>query len=889
MTSREIRSSFLRFFAERNHRVVASSPLVLPNDPTLLFANAGMNQFKDVFTGRETREDRRAVSVQKCLRVSGKHNDLETVGRTPRHHTFFEMLGNFSFGDYFKPEAIAWAWELLTGPFGLPRERLWITVFGGEAGLAADEQARALWRDRVGVPPERILGLGERENFWRMGDTGPCGPCSEIHYDLGADLASAEPSTPATDSRRYVEIWNLVFMQFEQGADGTLAPLPAPSIDTGMGLERITAVLQERRSNFETDLFAPVIAAAAARAGVRYGSDPEQDFSLRVIADHARALCFLVADGVLPANDRRGYVLRRLLRRAIRHGRKLGIDEPFLHEVTPAVVEGLADAYPELVAAREAILEVGRREEQRFAETLTAGLTVLDEALARASGQDRPVVPGAELFRLHDTFGFPLELARDIAEERGVSLDEQGFEVEMARQRARAQASWKGGARAQAQQLWAPLVGKLHTRFTGYERLREAEVGVLGVRGAGASDDAPVGRGAAGEVVLERTPFYAESGGQVGDTGWITWQGGRARVLDTYRPGAEIVAHRVEVESGALAPRQVVSAEVDAGRREAIRRNHTATHLLHAALREVLGGHVKQAGSLVAPDRLRFDFSHFAPLSDRTLADVESLVNRKVLENLPVDTESMDLDEALRSGAMALFGEKYGDRVRVVRIGDFSLELCGGTHCATTGEIGLVKLVQERGIASGTRRVEAVSGESSLGRFREEQGILRALEEHLAVPRERLLEEVERRGAELREAQRALEGQRLEAVRGRLWQRAESPQTVAGIRVVVERVEGVSPQELRELADGLRGKLRSGVVVLGRAEGRKASLLVTVTEDLTPRLAAGDLVRELGRIIGGGGGGRPDLAEAGGQDATRLDEALAASIGAIEKRMSEVS
>jgi alanyl-tRNA synthetase len=887
MTSREIRRAFLDYFTAREHRLVASSPLVLPNDPTLLFANAGMNQFKDVFTGREQRGYQRAASVQKCLRVSGKHNDLEMVGRTPRHHTFFEMLGNFSFGDYFKPEAIRFAWDLMTEVFALPRERLWVTVFEGNERFAADDDALVLWRDEIGVPAERILSLGEKDNFWSMGDVGPCGPCTELHYDLGEDLTSVSgASNPETDERRFIEIWNLVFMEFDRREDGQTVRLPAPSVDTGMGLERIVAVLQDKRSNFESDLFAPLLAAAAARAGKRWGADEETDFSLRVIADHARALCFLVADGVVPANDRRGYVLRRLLRRAIRHGRKLGIDEPFLHEITPVVVEGLGDVYPELLSAQEAILEVARREEERFAETLATGLTLLEESLAQLSQEGAPaVLPGEDLFRLYDTFGFPLELARDIAAERGVAIDEEGFAGQMAKQRARAKASWKGAGREEVADAYRRIATGRTTRFEGHATTRLESVRALALLDARGRPLESLQEGQQGEVVLDATPFYAEAGGQVADTGWLTGPAGRAEVLDVQRPLEGLSVHRVRVESGLLAADDAVTAEVDEERRKAIRRNHTATHLLHAALREVVGTHVKQAGSLVAPDRLRFDFAHFAGLTDRALADIESLVNRKVLEDIPVESGEMTLDEALDAGAMALFGEKYEDRVRVVSVGDFSLELCGGTHCARSGEIGLVKLTQERGIASGTRRVEAVTGEGSLERFRSEHAVVRALEEQLSVPRDKVLHEIGRRLDELRAAQRALEAQRVETVRQRLFRRAASPEIVAGVRLLVDRVDGLEPQELRELADGLRQKLGSGVVVLGRADGTKASVLVAVTRDLTDRLPAGDIVRALGRMIGGGGGGRPDLAEAGGKDASGLDGALREATREVERRM----
>jgi alanyl-tRNA synthetase len=887
MTSHEIRRAFLNYFAARGHRQVASSPLVLPNDPTLLFANAGMNQFKDVFTGRDERDYQRATSSQKCLRVSGKHNDLETVGRTPRHHTFFEMLGNFSFGDYFKKDAIAYAWELLTEVYALPPDLLWITVFKGTGELPPDEEAAAIWRDQIGVPAERILHLGEKENFWRMGDSGPCGPCSEIHFDLGEHLTSVSgPCTPETDERRFLEIWNLVFMQFDQNIDGKLTSLPAPSIDTGMGLERISSVLQGKLSNYDTDLFVPLLAAAAKRAGVLYGQDPETDFSLRVIADHARAFCFLVADGVVPANDKRGYVMRRLLRRAIRHARKLGIDEPFLHEITPIVVEELGAVYPELLASQSAVREIGRIEEQRFSETLAAGLVVLEDAIAaldRSHGNEVRL-PGKELFKLYDTFGFPIDLARDIAEERGIQLDEEGFESEMAKQRSRAQASWKQGAVAESAAAYQELLGSGCSSFDGYERSRLDAAKVVALVRAGNLVDT-LSEGEEGEIILDRTPFYAEAGGQVADTGYLNAPLGRAVVKDVRMPARGLIVHQVLQETGSISTGAELSAEIDASRRQAIRRNHTATHLLHAALREVVGMHVKQAGSLVAPDKLRFDFSHFAPLTDRAQADIESLINREVLEDQPVESDVMAIDEALGLGAMALFGEKYGNEVRTVKIGRFSLELCGGTHCARTGEIGLVKLVQERGIASGVRRIEAVSGLGSLELFREEHALLRAMEEQLSVPRGKVFLEFERRLEQMRELQKELGRHRKHLVREQLSQKVAEAESVAGVRVFAHRVDDMDPQEMRELADDLRRDLPSGVVVLGRSSGGKASLLVAVTDDLKKRLPAGDLVKALGKIIGGGGGGRPDMAEAGGKNPERLEEALQQAAHLVRQRM----
>jgi alanyl-tRNA synthetase len=666
-----------------------------------------------------------------------------------------------------------------------------------------------------------------------------------------------------------------------------MIPLPAPSIDTGMGLERIVSVIQDKRSNYDTDLFATILAAAAERAGTVYGADPEQDFSLRVIADHARAFSFLVADGVVPANDKRGYVLRRLLRRAIRHGRKLGIGEPFLHEVTPVVCEMLGGVYPELLAARDAVLEIGRREEQRFAETLTTGLALLESKLGELDEPDG-VLPGRELFRLYDTFGFPLDLARDIAEEKGIRLDEAGFETEMAKQRARAQAAWRGSGSREVDDAYRELAGRVVSRFEGYDRTELDGVELLALTRNGRPVE-ELGEGQEGELVLEATPFYAEAGGQVGDRGMLVGPAGGAAVLDTQRPAEGLIVHRARVESGRLAAGERLRAEVDAGRRDSIRRNHTATHLLHAALREVVGPHVKQAGSLVAPDRLRFDFSHFAGLSDEALADIESLVNGKVLEDLPIETSVVDLDEALKGGAMALFGEKYDDRVRTVRVGDFSYELCGGTHCARTGEIGLVKLTQERGIASGTRRVEAISGEGSLRRFRDDHDLVRALEERLSVPGSELMAEIDRRTEQIRELQRALGQQKLRRIREGMLQGELKTQVVCGVKVIAERADGLAAQELRELADALRGRLGSGLLVLGRADGPKASLLVAVTPDLTRRVPAGELVRRLGKIIGGGGGGRPDMAEAGGREPQRLDEALRAASDAVRDKMEEAS
>ena len=717
------------------------------------------------------------------------------------------MLGNFSFGDYFKKEAIQLAWELITEVYALPVDRVWITVFRGSDDLEEDSEALRIWRDEIGVDPERILKLGEKENFWRMGETGPCGPCSEIHFDLGPELTSVEgPSNPETDERRFLEIWNLVFMQFEQLADGTRNRLPAPSIDTGMGLERIVSVLQGKQSNYDTDIFMPLLVAAAERAGLQYGRDPEADFSMRVIADHVRAFAFLVAEGVVPANDKRGYVLRRLLRRAIRHGRKLGIREPFLRNITPVVIDQLGGIYPELIAAGDALLEIGELEERRFADTISTGLQMLEEKLDAVNvtaGQDS-TLPGKDLFLLYDTFGFPLDLARDIAEERGVQLDESGFQEQMELQRQRARSSWKADGSASDVKVYERWSGQPPTEFVGYQRLALEDSQVLGILVEGE----PVERLLAeqsGELLLTGSPFYAESGGQIADQGLLTTANGRGRVREVMRRGAGLLVHQVRVEHGVIAVGDRIRGDVEPERRAAICRNHTATHLLHAALREVVGTHVKQAGSRVGDDRFRFDFSHFAAVSEEALADIELLINRKVLDDVPIETNEMDMEQALERGAMALFGEKYGARVRVVSIDDFSLELCGGTHTARTGEIGLVKLLEERGVASGTRRVEAISGEASLTRFRAAQTILSSLETDLSVPAERLREELDRRQEQLRDLQRRLDEERARGIRAGLDGLLETASEVEGIKVVTQRVDGFSPQEMRELADALRG------------------------------------------------------------------------------------
>jgi len=872
----EIRSGFVSYFTQRGHTHVLSSPLVPKADPTLLFTNAGMVQFKDVFTGKEKRPYVRAVTVQKCVRAGGKHNDLENVGRTARHHTFFEMLGNFSFGDYFKERAVEYGWEFLTTSLGLPADRLWVTIHEGDAamGIGPDEEARSLWRRYV--PDARIVECSTKDNFWAMGDTGPCGPCSEIVYDQGPGLGCGKPTCAVgCDCDRYLELWNLVFMQFERSADGALAPLPRPSIDTGAGLERIAAILQGVASNFGTDLLRPIIATVEELTGKRYGASHAVDVSMRVIADHARATAFLVTDGVLPSNEGRGYVLRRILRRGLRHGRLLGLEEPFMATVTGRVVDLMQAAYPELAESRDYVARVTQNEEERFGHTLRVGLKLVESLVGELKAKGAAAIPGVEIFRLYDTYGFPLDLLRDIVAEQGLELDEAGFEREMADQRARARESWVGSGEVEVPASLKDLTAAMAPVEPLWHQMLQAE-GVVQALLNGDGQVVPVLReGESGEVVLNRTPFYPEAGGQIGDVGTLTADGTAVEVLDTRRPIPSLVLHRVRVKRGSLIKGQTVHAVVDAARRKVMAKNHTATHLLHAALRQVLGDHVKQAGSLVAPDRLRFDFSHFSPLTDREMDRIEELVNEQVWENRILQIEVMDLDRALASGAMALFGEKYGERVRVVTVPEFSVELCGGTHVTATGEIGLFKLVSQGGVAAGVRRVEAFTGPGAFRHVKHEEQVLAEAAERIKARPLELSEKVEKLAGSARELEREI--QRLQgrlaagALEGLLRQAVE----VDGVRVVASLVDLRDPKGMRELGDRLRGELGSGVVVLASQAGERVTWVTMVTKDLTARLHAGHLARDLARLTGGGGGGRPDVAEAGGKDPSRIPEALA--------------
>ncbi|MBI5137805.1 MAG: alanine--tRNA ligase [Nitrospirae bacterium] len=875
LSSRELRHRFVAFFEAHGHRHAASAPLVPKDDPSLLFTNAGMVPFKTVFTGEEPRKWPTAASVQKCMRAGGKHNDLENVGHTGRHHTFFEMLGNFSFGDYFKEEAIRLAWEFLTREIGLPRERLWVSVYQD------DDEAFGIWRDQEHVPEHRILRLGEKDNFWRMGDTGPCGPCTEIHIDQGADVGCGRPTCQVgcddDTCDRFLEVWNLVFMQYERSANGTLTPLPRPSIDTGMGLERLTAVVNGVTNNYDTDLFQPIIHAAATQADVAYGDSREGDTALRVLADHARAITFLLADGVLPANDGRGYVLRRIIRRAARYGRTIGMRGHFLAGLTGEVVALMGDVYPELVRARDTIFRITQGEEERFAHTLDQGLDKLTALLDQVAASGGKALPGKDLFNLYDTYGFPVDLAADIARERGLAVDLPGFEAAMAEQKVRARASWKG-AEGEVSMVYAGIAQRVGAvPFLGYQQVA-ADTTVAAIVAAGkpvqaATEGTPV------EVVLAQTPFYAESGGQVGDTGeLIVEQGGElactVAVTDTRRPVSGLVVHHGTVTRGTLAVGAAINARVNAVRRKDVARNHTATHLLHAVLRDVLGDHVKQAGSLVQDDRLRFDFTHFLPMSMRDLERVEEAVNENIRGDYPVATQVQGLEAAIAGGATALFGEKYEDDVRVVRIADVSAELCGGTHVGAVGEIGLLRIVSEGSVGAGVRRIEAVTGRHALASLRAREGYLAQAAQALKTAPETLADKIAQLMGQLKERDRQIDRLQRKLTEGGAADEAVTE--VNGVTVLTRRDDGLDVNALRALSDRVRDKLGSGAALLATVNDGQVSLLCVVSKDLTGRVKAGDLMREAAAMVGGKGGGRPDMAQGGGDDAGALDGALSA-------------
>ena len=865
MKTAVIRKLFLDYFESQQHEVVASSSLVPGNDPTLLFTNAGMVQFKDVFLGKDKRNYVRATSSQRCVRAGGKHNDLENVGYTARHHTFFEMLGNFSFGDYFKKEAIEFAWDFLTNVLKLPQEKLWVTVYKD------DTEAEAIWLKELGVSAERFSRLGEKDNFWSMGDTGPCGPCSEIFYDHGPDVAGGPPGSPEEDGDRYIEIWNLVFMQYDRSADGTLAPLPKPSVDTGMGLERIAAVMQSVHNNYEIDLFQKLLQAAADIAGLGQLANT----SLRVIADHIRSCSFLIADGVVPSNEGRGYVLRRIIRRAVRHGNKLGINKPFFHQLVRPLAAEMGEAYPELIKMQAQVEKILLQEEEQFAKTLDQGLRILEQDLENLAGTQ---IPGDTAFRLYDTYGFPVDLTADIARERGLSVDMESFEKAMSAQRARARAASQFDV-----DLRSDLALEGVTSFSGYEHLSgHAQVQSLILNG---ENVARLQAGDKAMVQLDQTPFYAESGGQVGDTGLLSWPEGSFRVDDTTKQG-DVFLHRGEVLDGELRIGSTINAEVDHVKRKATALNHSATHILHSALRQVLGDHVAQKGSLVDPERLRFDFSHFEAMTADQVNQVEAIVNQQIQANTPVETQVMALDDAMEKGVMALFGEKYGEKVRVLSMGDgFSVELCGGTHAARTGDIGLFKIISESGIAAGVRRIEAITAQSALTYQNETEQNLQAVANLVKGSRDGTVEKVRHLVAKNKQLEKEIAELKAKLAGSAGSDLASQALDIQGIKVLTHAFNGIDNKSLLSTMDQLKSKLGTAVVVLAGVNGDKISLVAGVTKDTTDRIKAGELVNLVAQQVGGKGGGRPDLAQAGGNNPSALPKALASVVDWVEQRL----
>ncbi len=875
-TTSQIRSDFLEFFKGKGHTIVPSAPLVPGNDPTLLFTNSGMVQFKDVFLGAEKRSYVRAADVQRCLRAGGKHNDLDQVGYTARHHTFFEMLGNWSFGDYFKKDAIAWAWELLTQVWKLPAERLLVTVY------QTDDEAYALWRDMVGIPEDRIVRIGDNkgapfasDNFWQMAETGPCGPCTEIFYDHGDHIAGGPPGSPDEDGDRFIEIWNLVFMQFDRQPDGTLVPLPAPCVDTGMGLERLAAILQHVHTNYEIDLFQALIRKASELTGM---ADLENK-SLRVIADHIRACSFLIVDGVLPSNEGRGYVLRRIIRRALRHGWMLGVRQPFFSELVPTLVEQMGVAYPELPAQVDTVVRALQAEEERFAETLDSGMKIFDDVAAKVSNG---VIPGVDAFRLYDTYGFPLDLTQDIARERDLTVDIEGFNAAMDTQRETARAAGKFGGGVT---LSADLVATLKpTVFLGYDRLQAEDLTVVAIL----KDGRPVESAQAGDdviVLTNQTPFYAESGGQVGDNGTLSGAGVQVDISDTQKFAGQFHGHVGKLTQGSLKVGDVLSGQVDGQRRGATILNHSATHLLHAALREVLGTHVQQKGSLVAPDRLRFDFSHFAPISAEDLAIIERKVNEQVRANNAAEVHNMGMQEALEFGAMALFGEKYGEHVRVLKMGDYSTELCGGTHVSRTGDIGLFKITSEGGVSSGVRRIEAVTGQGALDYVAHEEAQLSEAAALLGGNAGDVVDKIRQLGERQKKLERELEALKAKQAAGATADLGAGAVEVNGIKILAARLEGFDAKALRDAIDRLKQQLGDAVIVLAGTQDGKAALVAGVNGSAMGKVKAGELLAHIASQIGGKGGGRPDLAQGGGEDGPALASALAAVVDWVTPRI----
>ncbi len=880
MNFREVREKFLDYFKTHGHEIVASSSLVPRDDPTLLFTNAGMVQFKSLFLGEEKRGYTRAATSQKCVRAGGKHNDLENVGYTARHHTFFEMLGNFSFGDYFKEEAISWAWELLIEGYRLPAERLWISIYKD------DDEAFRIWEKEIGIPPERIVRLGEKDNFWAMGDTGPCGPCSEIHFDQGESMSCGKPDCAVgCDCDRYLEIWNLVFTQFDRDPQGNLNPLPKPNIDTGMGLERIAAVVQGVTSNYDTDLFEGLIRRIEDLSEKRYGEDKKQDVSFRVIADHARAVSFLIGDGIMPSNEGRGYALRRIIRRAIRFGQALGLNDPFFHRIANEVIDVMGHDYGELVSSREFIEGVIVNEEKRFADTLYYGMKVLQEEVDELRSRKVDCIPGTLAFKLYDTYGLSVDIVEDVAREEGLKVDMAGYDQAMARQRTQSQESWKGSGEDEIPEAYRKLSAKgLASRFLGYESLisRSKVVAIL----KDGKESSSAGPGDQVDIILDKTPFYGEAGGQVGDTGWFLSDGMRFRLTSTMKFGQEFFVHRGNVEEGTISIGDEVEARVDEEKRKATALNHTATHLLHAVLRDVLGDHVKQAGSLVSPERLRFDFSHFTQVEPERLREVEILVNRYIRENIPVSTREMSREEAMKTGAMAIFEERYGERVRLVRVGEgISMELCGGTHTTSTGDIGLFKIVSESAVGANVRRIEALTGDSALQYLQDQEGDLKYIALRLKTAPDQIRDRVDRLLRDQRQREREVESLTAKVLSKKSGDLLSGVEEIDGTKLLVRELEADSPKDLREYADRLREKLRSGIIVLGAKRADKAMLICVVTTDLHDRFKAGEIINRLSDIVGGKGGGRPDMAQGGGSQPGKLADALEALYGLIENTL----
>ncbi len=872
MTGAEIRKKFLDYFQERQHSVISSAPLVPQNDPTLMFTNAGMVQFKNIFLGQEKPPHPRATTVQKCVRAGGKHNDLEMVGRTARHHTFFEMLGNFSFGDYFKEEAIAFAWEFLTKDIGLPEDRLYASVFED------DDDAYKIWENSIGLPKERICRMGEKDNFWAMGPTGPCGPCSEIYIDQGEVLGCGKPDCAVgCECDRYLEIWNLVFMQYDRDEAGKLTPLPKPCIDTGMGLERLTAVVQNQPSNYDSDLMMGIIKTIAEVTRTPYDPQKESGISQRVIADHARSAAFLISDGVLPSNEGRGYVLRRIMRRALRHGRLLGIEKPFFYKITEQVVEQFSEAYPDLESNRSFIQKVVKHEEEGFINTLTYGTRMLDDIFSKMKADNTTTIPGDEIFKLYDTYGFPVDLVEETAKDTGYQLDMDGFNRAMQEQKTKAMASWKGSGEKTVAPVYNKIVeGNGPTRFMGYESTQH-EGRVIAIL----QEEKEVGQldtGQEGELFFDQTPFYGESGGQTGDSGRGYNDHLQIDILDATKPVAQLISHKAKVKHGTVKLGDILRLEVDPERRSNTMFNHTATHLLHAALKETLGSHIKQAGSLVAPDKLRFDFTHFSPLSPSERQRLEELVNEKIRNNIQLQKEEMDIEQAIEAGAVALFGEKYGDRVRVVDVPGFSKELCGGTHVNATGDIGFFRITQETGVASGIRRIEAVTGPASFERIQKENQDMNSIRTLLKAPPEEEVERLEKLLAKQKELEKEVATLKEKLVSGKSSGGSilDGVETIGDVSLLVKKLEGVDAKTLRGFIDNAKEQIKSGVVVAGGVDKGKVILAAGVTKDLTQSHHAGNILKKISAIVGGSGGGRPDMAQAGGTLPDKLDEALAA-------------